>query len=70
MPEVKKKVQPYLVEMVCPVCKEGKMEPLGDIVLTTDPPKFPHKCNKCGNGDYYMERYPKISYKSIEDEEA
>ena len=30
------------------------MEPDGNIVLTTEPYLYPHKCNNCG----YMENYP------------
>jgi len=66
MPEVEKRIYPYLVEMVCPKCGEGKMEPFGDSVLLTNPPKYPHECGACGHEENYTEKYPKIIYKRHE----
>ena len=30
----------------------------GHIILTTDPPQYPHKCNNCGCKKNYYIRYP------------
>ena len=46
-----------IVEMICDECKEGKMAPDG-IMLFSDPPQYPHKCEKCGYKTNYLFRYP------------
>jgi hypothetical protein len=43
----------------CPVCGNGWMRPTG-IVLTTNPPQYPHKCNSCGYEQVYPIRYPYV----------
>ncbi|MFW6311365.1 MAG: hypothetical protein ACOC1K_03930 [Nanoarchaeota archaeon] len=58
MPEVRN-VQSQQVDERCPVCKEGWMRPTG-VVLTTQPPQYPHKCNKCNYEQTYQVRYPYI----------
>ena len=47
-----------IVEMVCDVCGVGKMVPSGGGILCSNPPMFPHICNKCGNSSNYKVRYP------------
>lgn len=47
-----------IVEMVCDKCGEGKMIPSGGGILCSNPPLFPHICNKCGNEENYKIRYP------------
>jgi hypothetical protein len=47
-----------IVEMVCDKCGEGKMIPSGGEILCSNPPLFPHICNKCGNEENYKIRYP------------
>lgn len=36
-----------------------------NIVLTTYPVQYPHKCNKCGKREVLDARYPKIEYKEV-----
>jgi hypothetical protein len=45
----------------CPVCRNGWMRPTG-IVLTTEPPQYPHKCHSCGYEQTYPIRYPYTVY--------
>ena len=54
MAEMAVEVKTLSVHMKCDKCQNGLMEPDGNIVLTTEPPLYPHKCNNCG----YMENYP------------
>lgn len=57
-------LQPYGVKMLCDC--GGEMKPSGNIMLTCEPPKFPHTCDKCGRQESYTERYPTIRWRSIE----
>ena len=54
MAEIVVEVKTLSVYMKCDKCQNGLMEPDGNIVLTKEPPLYPHKCNNCG----YMENYP------------
>lgn len=54
-------VKPYGVEYTCDSCEEGEMLPTGK-AFWSDPPKFEHKCNKCGNTLSLLEKYPVIRY--------
>lgn len=58
MPEVRQ-VQTHQVDERCPICGQGWMRPTG-IVLTTDPPQYPHKCTNCNYGQTYSVSYPYI----------
>ena len=46
--EVVAEVKTLSVYMKCDKCNNGLMLENGHIILTTDPPKYPHKCNNCG----------------------
>ena len=56
--EVEYDVKTVLVRMKCDKCKEGFMEKDGNIILTSYPPRFPHKCNYCGHRENYTVQYP------------
>jgi len=58
MPEVRN-VQSQQVDEKCPSCGQGWMRPTG-IVLTSNPPQYPHKCNACGYEATYGTRYPYV----------
>ena len=58
MPEVRQ-VQTHQVDERCPVCGNGWMRPTG-IVLTSNPPQYPHKCTVCDYQQTYSARYPYI----------
>lgn len=46
--EIKTKVNTFLVHLMCDKCDGGEMMPTG-IALLSNPPQYPHKCNKCGH---------------------
>ena len=60
--EVEYDAKPVLVKMKCDKCKEGFMEKDGNIVLTSYPPQFPHKCSCCGYRENYIKQYPYVKY--------
>lgn len=47
----------YHVDMMCDECLDGKMLPLG-YSFASYPPKYPHKCDSCGNEATFEESYP------------
>jgi predicted RNA-binding Zn-ribbon protein involved in translation (DUF1610 family) len=57
MSEKQTPVQTVVVDYVCDSCGEGHMLPTG-ITLTSNPPQYPHKCDKCGTQDVFLTRYP------------
>lgn len=59
--EKKIKVDTYIINFMCEKCKVGSMVSSG-IILTSDPPKYEHRCNKCGIKENYDIRYPDIRY--------
>ncbi len=59
-------VKCYGEKYICDKCKEGEMLATGDNIMLTMPPKFKHKCNKCGEETYLLEKYPAIRFKIVE----
>lgn len=55
-------IQPYGIKMMCDKC-DGEMKPLGNIILTCDPPRYPHTCDKCGYQSSYTEKYPTVRWR-------
>lgn len=58
------------VDYKCPECKTGYLRHTG-MVLTSDPPQFPHKCNNpnCHYRETFMNKsYPYIDYEPIKTE--
>jgi hypothetical protein len=53
---IKKYIQPVEVQYKCDVCG-GNVIPTGE-VLTSDPLKYKHKCNKCNKEYTFKEIYP------------
>lgn len=51
----------FKVYAKCDKCEKGNMETTREIVLS-HPPKYKHKCNRCGYETYYKEHYPRIIY--------
>lgn len=49
------------VEWPCPDCEDGYMV-ADNMVLTSNPPQYPHACDKCGYMIYsgIYKRYPRI----------
>ena len=59
-------VKPVGIKYVCDRCNEGEMQVSGSIMLMTNPPKFPHKCNICSFEKNFTVKYPYIAYKTVE----
>lgn len=60
----------YVIIQKCDKCREGKMmvdENNMLTLLTSYPPLYPHKCDKCGHEENYNVVYP---YQQIEYEEV
>ena len=63
--EKRTKVKPIKVDLTCGKCG-GIFERNSDIVLTTYPPQYSYKCNKCGEIITTSDIFPKIEYEEIE----
>lgn len=61
--EVKCEAKLYMVIQKCDKCGVGKMERDGNMVLTSNPPLYPHKCDNCGHKEVYPVTYP---YQNVE----
>jgi hypothetical protein len=63
MKEKRTEVRTYVVRLMCEKCDGGEMLPTG-IALMSSPPKYPHKCNKCGHEDTPRggKRYPRTEH--------
>lgn len=64
MQEKRVPVNTYLVRLMCDKCDGGEMKPTGEC-LTSNPPQYPHRCDKCG----HMERVRGKTYPRLEHEE-
>lgn len=60
------KVEPYAEKYICDNCRKGEMEPTGENVWLTDPPKFKHRCNICNEEIFLTEKHPVIKYRIID----
>ena len=60
---IKEKVKPIRIDKICTNCDIGKMRP-DNMVFSSYPPKFSHKCNICGFIETYKRIYP---YYKLED---
>ena len=47
------------VDFRCPECQNGWMRPSG-IVLTSNPPQYPHTCTSCSYKQTFGVRYPYV----------
>lgn len=64
--EKKRPVKMYFVTLSCGQCDNGEMLPTGRC-LTTSPPMYPHKCNKCGHSvNITGKNYPILTYSDAE----
>lgn len=61
MSEIRERLYPFRVDKSCEVCGEGRMRSTG-MMLTIDPPLYPHVCNRCGDGEEFRSVYPTIEY--------
>lgn len=68
MREIETEVKTYRIRLMCDECDGGEMKPTG-ICLTSIPPQYPHKCDKCGHEETVRGKtYPTIEHR--EDHEA
>ena len=61
-------VRPIGIRYKCEFCQDGEqiVDPKG-AVLTSMPPLFPHKCNKCGKTMHLPKTYPYIYWENLND---
>lgn len=69
MGEIRRRVNTYSVDMLCPKCNSGNMRPRGGIVLMTSPPQYPHECENCGHVETFYQVYPRIEYEAVKADE-
>ena len=63
MKEERFEMKPYGVRYLCDC--DGEMLPTGNILIS-NPPKFPHECEKCGKSVSLLERYPTVRWEEVE----
>ena len=54
------------VDYYCDECDFGVMVQTG-IMLPTDPPRWRHKCNHCGNISDLWDKYPTVRWERIKE---
>ena len=59
MKEERFEIKPYGVRYLCNCGQE--MIPTGEILMS-NPPRFPHKCNKCETRADLEEKYPTVKW--------
>lgn len=57
------KVETYAEKNICDECKEGEMINDGETMWLSNPPKFSHKCNKCGHKQMFTDKYPTVKFR-------
>ena len=66
----KREIKSYIIEWICQKdgC-DGLMENSGKPAILCHPPKFIHKCNKCGNEVNSLSTYPKAKIEYVDEVE-
>jgi len=61
--EKRTRVSTSMVRLICEKCEGGEMKPTG-ICLTSNPPQYPHRCDKCGHEETVRggRTYPRIKH--------
>lgn len=63
----RRKVEVSQVDRLCDKCN-GLYRPSGNpITIEGEPIQYPHRCEKCGDGQIFRNPYPNIVYTPIED---
>ena len=52
------------VDYLCDACGDGVTVATG-LMLPTDPPKWPHQCNKCGHTANLEQKYPTVRFERV-----
>lgn len=56
-------VRPVSVDYECDKCHNGHMRSTG-VMLTSDPPQYPHECDECGHAQTFDRMYPYVYYET------
>jgi hypothetical protein len=64
MTEITTVMVPVEIDKAC-ACLSGRMRPTG-AALMSNPPKYPHVCNRCGHKETFRVKYPHITHKPAE----
>lgn len=65
--EIKNEVKVFKIKMICEDCIPYGAEYLPTNTISfSNPPKYEHKCNRCGDIKIFDCVYPKIVYTEIE----
>jgi len=64
MPEIKTKIDTYMVDYICDDCGKGTMQRFGGMLLTA-PPQYTYRCNNCGAIIQTFESYPSFIYEQF-----
>jgi hypothetical protein len=62
--EKQTEVKSFEVHQYCDKC--GTELTFTGEVLLSNPAKYVHKCNKCGNTEWYSKSYPCVEYKEVQ----
>lgn len=63
--EVKREVKTTQVDYICPNCETGELISTEESLLSTIPPRYPHKCNECKFTYVLDNKYPHYEYEII-----
>lgn len=61
---IRNEVRVFEEELKCTYCEDGRMQSTNEPMILTSPPLYPHKCNRCGQGENRHERFPRITYET------
>ena len=61
MPLQQLPLRPIQLDYVCDECGEGHYRPTGTSLMS-NPPQYPHRCDKCDHPHTFNERFPTIRY--------
>ena len=62
MTEKAKRMQAFTIDYQCDECGKGWMRATG-VMLTVDPPLYPHRCTDCGHEQNMDICYPHIEHR-------
>lgn len=66
MPEQTYPVRTVGVKYLCDCGGEMVYED-GNIMLMVHPPRFTHTCDKCGNTEHLLQKYPTVRWETVEE---
>ena len=66
--EAKFELKKFIIRYFCEPCARkggGEYLPTG-VVLLSNPPQYPHKCNRCGETKVFNQKYPRYEYEQMD----